>query len=88
MTQTKLKPLYNYIHIRKPRGEHTTESGIVLPEEEVTSEFEGKVISTGPDAKHVKSGDHVLYKQYSSNKVPDTKDEYLVKEDDILAIKL
>lgn len=88
MTQNNetVKPLFDYVHIRKPRPEMTTESGIVLPEEQRQSKYQGTVLAIGPQVKMVKVGDVIIYKQYSSNAVPNTDGEFLVKEEDVLAI--
>lgn len=83
----KVTPIADYIHIRKPRTqEGKTAGGIILPVEQQQTQFQGTVLAVGPDVKMVKVGQVIIYKQYSSNKVPDTELEYLVKEEDLLAI--
>lgn len=83
----KITPLFDFVHIRKPRVESTTNSGIILPQEKTVSEFQGTVLSIGPEVKHIKVGDVIIYKQFTSNKIPETEAEYLVHERDVLAIK-
>lgn len=84
MTQNKIVPLWDNVHIRKPREAMETESGIILPAEERKHEFQGTVLGVGPDVKHVKVGDVILYKQYTSSQVYGRPNEYFVAERDIL----
>lgn len=83
----KITPLFDFVHIRKPRVESKTAGGIILPEEKTVSDFQGTVLAIGPKVKHIKVGDVIIYKQYTSNKIPEAEAEYLVQEKDVLAVK-
>ena len=83
----KIIPCFDFVHIRKPRVESKTAGGIILPGEKTVADFQGTVLAIGPDVKHIKVGDVIIYKQYTSNKVPEVSGEYLVQEKDVLAIK-
>lgn len=83
----KITPLQDYIHIKKPRPETKTASGIVLLKEETISKFQGTALAIGPDVKQVKVGDVIIYKQFCSHATPEERDEYLVSEKDVIGIK-
>ena len=83
----KITPLFDFVHIRKPRAESTTNSGIILPAEKTVAKFQGTVMAIGPKVKHLKVGDVIIYKQFTSHPILKTEGEYLVQESDVLATK-
>ena len=83
----KIIPLQDFILIKKPRPETTTPSGIVIPKEDALSKYQGTALTVGPDTKYVKVGDRIIYKQFSSHATPEQRDEFLVSERDVIAIK-
>jgi chaperonin GroES len=63
-----------------------TNSGIYLPDNAKEKPVLAKVVAVGPDVKGVKTGDKVVYKEYSTTELKVDGTEYLlVKEEDILA---
>lgn len=83
----KITPLKNFIHIKKEKPAEKTQGGIYLNKEEVSVKFQGKVVAIGPDVQQVKVGDTIIYKQFCSHAIPETTDEYIVAETDLLAVK-
>jgi chaperonin GroES len=63
-----------------------TASGIYLPDSSKEKPSVAEVKAVGEDVKHVKAGDKIIYKEYSTTELKIDGTEYLiVKEDDILA---
>lgn len=81
----RLKPLSDRIIAIKEEGAATTKSGILLGEAKETPAY-ATVESVGPDVKNVKTGDKIVYKNYSTTDIKlDDKDYIIVKEEDVLA---
>lgn len=81
----QLKPLSDRIVAIKEEPMETTKSGILLGEAKETPAY-AVVESVGPDVKIVKTGDKIVYKNYSTTNIKiDSKDYIIVKEEDVLA---
>ena len=84
-----IKPLFNRIVAEKLEKKTKTASGLYLTtkiEDEPTTAI---ALEIGPDVKHVKKGDQIVYREYSATttnlKVGDR--EYLIiKEEDVLGL--
>lgn len=62
-----------------------TASGLYLPDNAKEKPVMATVVAAGKDAKHVKVGDKIIYKEYSTTELKIDGTEYLVvKEEDIL----
>ncbi|HEX9679498.1 MAG TPA: co-chaperone GroES [Candidatus Saccharimonadales bacterium] len=82
----KITPLAEWVVAEPVEREAKTASGLYLPDNAKEKPVMAKVISVGKDVKSVKSGDKILYKEYSTTEVKLDGSEYiLVKEEDILA---
>lgn len=83
-----LKPLHDYVVLKKEKVENTTASGIILtnPKEDVSNQ--AKVIAVGPKCHDDLSvGMTVIFKEYSGTKFhQDDEDYIIIEEEDILAI--
>lgn len=83
-----LKPLQDYVILKKEKAEKQTASGIILtsPKEESTNQ--AKVISVGSESKgHLKNDMTVIFKEYSGTRYKENDEEFIIiKEEDILAI--
>lgn len=80
-----IKPLTDRVVAKKDQPLTQTKSGILLGEAKEKPAY-AIVESVGPDVKHVKSGDKILYKEYSTTNVTLDDTEYIIlKEEDILA---
>lgn len=81
----QLKPLQDRVVAVKEQPMTMTKSGILLGEAKEKPAY-AVVESVGPDVKHVKKGDKIICKNYSTTdvKVEDT-DYIIVKEEDVLA---
>lgn len=83
-----LKPLHDYIILKKEKVENKTASGIILtnPKEEVSNQ--AKVIAVGAKCQDdLQVGMTVVFKEYSGTKFNQDDEEYIIiKEEDILAI--
>jgi chaperonin GroES len=64
-----------------------TASGLFLTESAKEKQVLAKALAIGPDVKHVKVGDRIVYKEYTTTDLKIDGVEYLiVKEEDVLAI--
>lgn len=91
-----IKPLFDYIAIKRDPEEKETESGIILPGKSAEKPGVGEVIAAGigkfmPDETwrplKTQVGNRVLFGRYAGQEVIVNKEEIiLIKEEDILAI--
>ena len=80
-----IKPLADRVVAKKDAAIDKTASGILLGTSEEKSNT-AVVESIGPDVKNVKTGDRIIYREYSATEDKVKNEEYLiVKEEDILA---
>lgn len=83
---TPIKPLADRVVATRVEAAEKTASGLYLPDNAKEKPVMAKVQAVGPDVKHVKKGDQILYKEYSTTEIKIDGTEYLlVKEEDILA---
>eukprot|EP00553_Chaetoceros_curvisetus_P003382 CAMPEP_0204624930 /NCGR_PEP_ID=MMETSP0717-20131115/10689_1 /ASSEMBLY_ACC=CAM_ASM_000666 /TAXON_ID=230516 /ORGANISM="Chaetoceros curvisetus" /LENGTH=218 /DNA_ID=CAMNT_0051640489 /DNA_START=82 /DNA_END=738 /DNA_ORIENTATION=+ len=90
-----IKPVNNFILIKKAAVEKETESGIILTKGAAIVKTEGEVVSVGPGKLHpdsgipfpmpVEEGDGVIYGRYDGTEVTlDGVTHSLIRDDDIL----
>jgi chaperonin GroES len=83
---TPLHPLGDRIVAVKQEAQTKTASGFFLPDSAKEKSSVAVVEAVGPDVKHVKKGDQIVYKEYSINELKvDSKEYLIVKEEDVLA---
>lgn len=83
---TPIKPLADRVVAVREVAQEKTASGLYLPDNAKEKPVVAKVAAVGPDVKSVKTGDKILYKEYSTTEIKVDGTEYLiVKEEDILA---
>ena len=81
-----LKPLQNRIVAKKETPTEKTASGFFMPGDAKEKPSYATVESVGPDVKHVKKGDKIIFKEYSTTDIKLNNQDYLiVKEEDVLA---
>jgi len=81
-----IKPLADRVAMVREIAANQTTSGIYLPDNAKEKPVMASVVAVGPDVKGVKTGDKVVYKEYSTTELKvDGKEYLLVKEEDILA---
>ena len=81
-----LKPLQDRIVAKKETPAEKTASGFFMPGDAKEKPSYATVESVGPDVKHVKKGDKIIFKEYSTTDVKVNNQDYLiVKEEDVLA---
>ncbi len=81
-----VKPLSDRVVAVREKAQEKTASGLYLPDSSKEKPVVAEVVAVGPDAKQVKVGDKIVYKEYSTTELKINDVEYLiVKEDDILA---
>lgn len=81
-----IKPLGDRVVATPEEVATKTASGLYLPDNAKEKPVSATVIATGPDAKAIKLGDKILYKEYSTTEVKLADKTYLIiKEEDILA---
>lgn len=83
-----LKPLHDYVVLKKEKAESKTASGIILTTPKEQAGNEAVVVAVGPKCEEaLKEGMHVIFKEYSGTKYKDQDDEYMIlEEEDILAV--
>jgi len=70
----------------REKAPEKTASGLYLPDSSQEKPVVAIVEAVGPEVKHVKKGDKIVYKEYSTTELKINDVEYLiVKEEDILA---
>lgn len=80
-----ITPLGDRIVAVREQAAEKTASGLYLPDNAKEKPVLAKVVAAGKDAKQVKVGDKILYKEYSTTELKIDGTEYLVvKEEDIL----
>lgn len=83
---TPIKPLADRVVAVREEAKTQTASGIYLPDNAKEKPVMAEVKAVGSDVKHVKVGDKIVYKEYSTTELKIDNVEYLVvKEEDILA---
>lgn len=81
-----IKPLGDRIVATPVEVKTQTASGLYLPDNAKEKPVSATVVAVGPEAKTVKSGDKILYKEYSTTEVKIDDQTYLIiKEEDVLA---
>ena len=81
-----LKPLADRVVAQVEEAQSKTASGLYLPDNAKEKSKVAKVVATGNDVKAVKTGDKIVYKEYSTTEVKVAGVEYIiVKEEDVLA---
>jgi chaperonin GroES len=83
---TPIKPLADRIVAVKEKAVNKTAAGLYLPDAAKEKSSVAVVKAVGPEAKALKVGDKILYKEYSTTEFKVDGTEYLViKEEDVLA---
>lgn len=81
-----LKPLQDRIVAKKETPAEKTASGFFMPGDAKEKPSYATVESVGPDVKHVKKGDKIIFKEYSTTDIKLNNQDYLIiKEEDVLA---
>lgn len=81
-----LQPLADYIVAQGDTANERTASGLYLPNNAQEKPKTATVLVVGPAVTHVKKGDRIIYKSFSTTDVKVEKEDYiLVKEEDVLA---
>lgn len=82
---TPIKPLADRVVAVREEVQTKTASGLYLPDNAKEKPVVAKVEAVGADVKHIKTGDRILYKEYSTTEIKIDGTEYLiVSEEDIL----
>lgn len=85
-----LKPLHDYVLLKKEKEEKTTASGIILTSGKEKSKLAVvSAIGTGVKDAEYAVGDKVLYKEYAGTTMKVDDEEFIVIQDeDIIAVSL
>ena len=91
-----IRPLHDYVIVRRKAEEHLTSGGIVIPDSATEKPLQGEVLAVGNGRilkggnvvpLDVKPGDHVLFGKYAGTEITIEGEELLVMhETDILAV--
>lgn len=80
-----ITPLGDRVVAVREEAPEQTASGLFLPTESKEKPTMASVLAVGPDVKHVKAKDRIVYKEYSTTELTiNDKDYLIVKEEDIL----
>lgn len=83
---TPIKPLADRVVAVREEARTKTASGIYLPETSKEKPVTAIVEAIGPDVKHIKKGDKIVYKEYAVTELKVDATTYLiVSEPDVLA---
>ena len=92
----KFRPLHDRVLVERIDEDEKTAGGIIIPDTAKEKPSEGKVVAVGSGSKSddgsvtaldVKSGDKILFGQWSGTEVTvDGKELLIMKESDILGI--
>ena len=81
-----LTPLADRVIARREEVANRTASGLFLPDSAKEKAIIAVVESVGPEVKHLKKGDRIVYKEYSTTEIKVDNTAYLIiKEADVLA---
>ena len=83
-----LKPLHDYVLLKKVEEEKTTASGIILSSGKEKSKL-ALVVALGKDIKEAgyDINDKVLYREYAGTTIKYENEEFIViKDEDIIAV--
>lgn len=81
-----ITPLADRVVAVREEAKTQTASGIYLPDNSKEKPVVAEVKAVGADVKHVKVGDKIIYKEYSTTELKVDGTEYLiVREEDVLA---
>ncbi|HRN90231.1 MAG TPA: co-chaperone GroES [Candidatus Saccharibacteria bacterium] len=84
--KTPIKPLADRVVAVRAKAESKTASGLYLPESSKEKPVLAEVVAVGPAVKQLKSGNRIVYKEYSTTELKVDGTEYIiVKEEDVLA---
>lgn len=83
---TAIKPLADrVVAVREETGAKTA-SGLYLPDSAKEKPVIAAVEAIGPEVKHLKTGDRIVYKEYGTTELKVDGHEYLIiREEDVLA---
>lgn len=83
---TPIAPLADRVVAVREEAKTQTASGLYLPDNAKEKPVVAQVKAVGPDVKSLKTGDKIVYKEYSTTELKVDGVEYLiVKEEDVLA---
>lgn len=83
---TPINPLADRVVATREEAATQTASGLYLPDTAKEKPVQAVVQAIGPDVKHLKKGDKIVYKEYSTTEIKINDVEYLIiKEEDVLA---
>ncbi len=83
---TPIKPLADRVVAVREEAKTTTASGLYLPDSAKKQPAVVKITAVGPDVKHLKVGDQIVYKDYTPTTVTvDDTDYLIINEEDVLA---
>lgn len=82
----KLQPIGERIVAQAIEADNKTASGLYLPEAAKEKSKIAEVKAIGGDVKNIKTGDKIVYKEYSTTDIKvEGVDYIIVKEEDVLA---
>ena len=83
---TPITPLADRVVAVREEAKTQTASGIYLPDSSKEKPVMAEVKAVGGDVTHIKVGDKIIYKEYSTTELKIDGVEYLiVREEDVLA---
>jgi chaperonin GroES len=85
---TSIKPLDDRVVAVREEAETKTATGLYLPDGAKEKPFTAKVVAVGPEAKYLKVGDRIVYKQYAQSLVElklDNKEYIVIREAGVVA---
>jgi chaperonin GroES len=92
----KLRPIHDYILIKRVEEKETVKGGIIIPDTAKEKPLEARVVAVGSGKKNedgkvipldVKVGDRVLFKKYAGDDIKIDDEEFvIIREEGVLGI--
>lgn len=82
-----IRPLGDRVVATRLTAPTKTASGLYLPDTAKEKPVMATVVAVGPEVKDVKTGEKIIYKEYSTTELKVDGDDFLVvREEDILGV--
>ena len=76
-----IKPLKNYVLLKKITEENKSKSGLILSVKEEKRENIGQVVAFGPEVKNIKAKAKVIFENYKGTEVKENDEDFIILED-------
>jgi co-chaperonin GroES (HSP10) len=87
LSKRRLRAVNDKVVVQKASRPDRSKGGLFLPQEDVRTYCEGKVLSVGPDVKSCKVGDEIVWQVFRGQAVGHfDEDRWGIEDKDVLAV--